>query len=49
VDELTALAEQHAELDALISGFDASAWTRASRCEGWTVTDVLLHLARTRR
>ncbi|HYD11110.1 MAG TPA: maleylpyruvate isomerase N-terminal domain-containing protein [Acidimicrobiales bacterium] len=38
------LAEQHAELDSVVSGFDEAAWARPSRCEGWSVSDVVLHL-----
>ena len=41
---VTALAEQQAELTSLL---DADAWSRPSRCEGWSVADVVLHLAQT--
>jgi uncharacterized protein (TIGR03084 family) len=41
------LREQHEELAALVDGLDDSGWSRPSRCEGWTVADVLLHLAQT--
>jgi len=44
---LAALAEQHAELDALLSSLDDPGWQRPTRCEGWTVADVVLHLAQT--
>jgi uncharacterized protein (TIGR03084 family) len=44
---VTALAEQHAELAALLEGLDDDDWRRPSRCEGWTVADVVLHLAQT--
>ena len=44
---VTALAEQHAELSALLVGLDEPGWQRPSRCEGWTVADVVLHLAQT--
>lgn len=44
---LDALADQHAELGALLAGFDDADWQRPSRCEGWTVADVVLHLAQT--
>ena len=44
---LAALAEQHAELDALLSSLDDAGWQRPTRCEGWTVADVVLHLAQT--
>jgi uncharacterized protein (TIGR03084 family) len=48
VDEIvTALAEQHAELDALLATMEEPDWQRPSRCEGWTVADVVLHLAQT--
>jgi uncharacterized protein (TIGR03083 family) len=32
-------------LDAFLSGLGESGWTQASRCAGWTVRDVLGHLA----
>jgi uncharacterized protein (TIGR03084 family) len=41
---IAALGEQHAELDALVAGYDDAAWARPSRCEGWNVGDVVLHL-----
>jgi uncharacterized protein (TIGR03084 family) len=44
---LAALAAQHAELDALLDGLDDAGWTRPTRCEGWDVADVVLHLAQT--
>lgn len=44
---VTALAEQHAELDELLSSLADDDWQRPSRCEGWTVADVVLHLAQT--
>src|SRR5258707_768114 len=46
-DILTALAEQDDELDGLLAGLDEAGWARPSRCEGWTVPDVVLHLAQT--
>ena len=46
-DILTALAEQDDELDGLLAGLDEAGWARPSRCEGWTVADVVLHLAQT--
>jgi uncharacterized protein (TIGR03084 family) len=42
-----ALTEQHAQLDALLSGLDDAGWARPSRCPGWSVADVVLHLAQT--
>src|SRR5262245_3287457 len=47
MEELAALAEQHAELDGILSGLDDGGWTAPSRCDGWTVADVVLHLAQT--
>jgi len=41
---VAALAEQQAELTALL---DDDAWARPSRCDGWSVADVVLHLAQT--
>jgi uncharacterized protein (TIGR03084 family) len=41
---VAALAAQHAELASLL---DDDAWARPSRCEGWSVADVVLHLAQT--
>ncbi|GAA3131413.1 hypothetical protein GCM10010466_22490 [Planomonospora alba] len=32
-------------LDRHFSGLDAAGWARPSRCEGWSVRDVLAHLA----
>lgn len=47
MEELAALAEQHDELDALLAGLDGAGWARPSRCPGWSVADVALHLAQT--
>jgi uncharacterized protein (TIGR03084 family) len=44
---LTALEEQHAELAALVSGLDEAGWKTPSACAGWSVADVVLHLAQT--
>lgn len=44
---LTALEEQHAELAALVSGLDDAGWGTPSACAGWSVADVVLHLAQT--
>jgi uncharacterized protein (TIGR03084 family) len=44
---VTALADQQAELSGLLAGRDEPEWQRPSRCEGWTVGDVVLHLAQT--
>ena len=44
---LAALGDEHAELASLLTGLEAPAWDLPSRCEGWTVSDVVLHLAQT--
>ena len=44
---VAALAEQQQELDALVIGLDEDGWARPSACEGWSVSDVVLHLAQT--
>lgn len=44
---LTALEAQHAELLALLESLDDAGWQRPTRCEGWNVADVVLHLAQT--
>jgi uncharacterized protein (TIGR03084 family) len=44
---LTALGGQHAALDALLAPLDDAGWARPTRCEGWDVADVVLHLSQT--
>jgi uncharacterized protein (TIGR03084 family) len=44
---LVALTAQHAELADLLAGLDDVDWARPSRCDGWSVADVVLHLAQT--
>jgi uncharacterized protein (TIGR03084 family) len=45
---MRALREQHAELDGLIATLDAPGWDEpVPDCPGWTVSDVVLHLAQT--
>lgn len=46
-EELSALADQHAEMAGLVDDLDAAGWATPSRCDGWSVADVLLHLAQT--
>jgi uncharacterized protein (TIGR03084 family) len=46
-DILHALTDQQAELSALLDGLDRAEWDSPSPCEGWTVADVVLHLAQT--
>ncbi len=38
------LAQAYAGVTALVAGLDEIAMGRASRCTGWTVVDVLVHL-----
>jgi uncharacterized protein (TIGR03084 family) len=47
MDEITAVADQQAELSGLLDGMGADDWHRPSPCEGWDVADVLLHLCQT--
>lgn len=47
VDILTALAEQVDELDGLVADLDEDGFALPSRCPGWSISDVLLHLAQT--
>jgi uncharacterized protein (TIGR03083 family) len=42
---VSALAGQHADLAALLDDLDDPAWSMPTRCDGWTVADVVLHLA----
>jgi uncharacterized protein (TIGR03084 family) len=45
---VAALTEQHRELDALLGPLTDEGWaTPTPRCPGWTVSDVVLHLAQT--
>lgn len=45
---VTALGEQHAELAGLLNGLDEPELALPTpSCEGWTITDVVLHLAQT--
>jgi uncharacterized protein (TIGR03084 family) len=46
-DLLRALDAQHAQLADLIDGLSDDDWERPTRCEGWDVAAVLLHLAQT--
>jgi len=42
-----AVAAQHAELGELVDGCMHNDWERPTRCVGWDVASVLLHLAQT--
>ncbi len=41
-DDLTAEQDR---IEAILDGYDVKAWMSASGCPGWTVADVVLHLA----
>jgi uncharacterized protein (TIGR03084 family) len=42
-----ALAGQQAELAGVLDGITEAGWRARTRCEGWGVSDVVLHLAQT--
>jgi uncharacterized protein (TIGR03084 family) len=42
---VSALADEHDELDALVDGLDEEAWGAPTPAEGWAVRDQLSHLA----
>ncbi|MEA3020283.1 MAG: hypothetical protein QOI47_1807 [Actinomycetota bacterium] len=44
---VAALAEQQDELSDLVAGLDEAGWQRSSQCEGWSISDVVLHVAQT--
>src|SRR3569832_2968639 len=46
-DIVAALDDQQVELDEILRNLDVAGWAAPSRCEGWSRTDVLLHLAQT--
>jgi uncharacterized protein (TIGR03084 family) len=47
MDVTTALADQVAELAEILAPLGEEDWARPSPCEGWSVSDVVLHLAQT--
>lgn len=46
-DAATPLLRQRARLAARLAGLDADQWAAPSRCEGWSVQDVITHLVTT--
>ncbi|HUJ66753.1 MAG TPA: maleylpyruvate isomerase family mycothiol-dependent enzyme [Acidimicrobiales bacterium] len=46
-DVMSALAMQHRDLETILTGLDGEQWKRPTRCPGWDVADVVLHLAQT--
>jgi uncharacterized protein (TIGR03084 family) len=47
VEIVAALAAQQSELSELLRGLDDHGWRARTRCDGWDVGDVVLHLAQT--
>lgn len=41
------LAAEQEQLEALLTGLSGSDWDHPSDCQGWTISDVVLHLAQT--
>jgi len=46
-DPATPLVRQRARLADLLAGLDADQWASPSRCDGWSVQDVIAHLVTT--
>ena len=44
---IAALDEQRDELDGILASLDDEDWAAPTRCAGWSVADVVLHLAQT--
>ena len=44
---LSALNQQQDELDGLLRDLDEAGWALPSRCPGWSIADVVLHVAQT--
>jgi uncharacterized protein (TIGR03084 family) len=44
---VAALVEQQDEMAGLIADLDEASWHAPTRCEGWDVSDVVLHVAQT--
>ena len=47
MEELSALTEQQQELSDVLGSLQDDDWSRPSRCDGWSLADVVLHLAQT--
>lgn len=47
MDPFEALEDQEERLDAILGSLDDSQWDVPSLCPGWSVRDVVLHLAQT--
>jgi uncharacterized protein (TIGR03083 family) len=48
-DIAATVTRQRDRLAATLAGLDAAQWATPSRCEGWSVQDVIIHLASTNR
>jgi uncharacterized protein (TIGR03084 family) len=46
-DAALALRAEHADLGGLLESLEAADWRRPTRCPGWAVSDVVLHLCQT--
>ncbi len=44
---IAALDEQRIELEGILAGLDETGWIAPTRCPGWSVADIVLHLAQT--
>ena len=47
MDVIDDLVEEHEHLEGILSSLDDPQWDAASLAEGWTIADVVLHLAQT--
>ncbi|MFD0900913.1 maleylpyruvate isomerase family mycothiol-dependent enzyme [Actinomadura sediminis] len=47
MDVFDDLAAEFDRLDEVLTGLDAPDWERPSACAGWSIADVVLHLAQT--
>lgn len=47
MDVFTDLAAEYAALDAVLAGLTEEQWAHPSAADGWSVADVVLHLAQT--
>jgi uncharacterized protein (TIGR03083 family) len=43
-DQLEPLVRQRRRFESMLGGLDADDWCSASRCEGWTVQDIVAHI-----
>jgi uncharacterized protein (TIGR03084 family) len=44
---MSALVAEQADLSRILTGLGAADWSRPSRCDGWDIADVVLHVAQT--